>query len=69
MRLRSMVKCRKLNSEVADEVGGASYFRYEMIEKKGEKILVPVRYSIRHKGDHCMERIIMDEGDFEYCPN
>lgn len=30
------------------QVGGASYVRYEVIEKKGEKVLVPVRYSIRN---------------------
>jgi hypothetical protein len=26
---------------------GASYIRYEMVEKKGKQYLVPVRYSIR----------------------
>lgn len=26
---------------------GASYIRYEIIEKKGKQIVVPVRYSIR----------------------
>ena len=31
-----------------EEIGGASYLRYEIVEKKGQKILVPVRYSIRN---------------------
>ena len=30
-------------------VKGASYVRYEVLEKKGSKILVPVRYSIRNQ--------------------
>jgi len=30
------------------QVGGASFVRYEVIEKKGQKVLVPVRYSIRN---------------------
>jgi len=28
---------------------GASFVRYEILEKKGQKILVPVRYSIRNQ--------------------
>jgi len=31
-----------------DKLGGASYLKYEVVEKKGQKILVPVRYSIRN---------------------
>ena len=27
----------------------ASFVRYEIVEKKGQKILVPVRYSIRNQ--------------------
>jgi hypothetical protein len=34
---------------VSEPVGGASYLRYEIVEKKGTKILVPVRYSIRNQ--------------------
>jgi hypothetical protein len=26
---------------------GASYMKYELVEKKGEKVIIPVRYSIR----------------------
>ena len=26
---------------------GASFMKYELVEKKGEKVLMPVRYSIR----------------------
>ena len=29
--------------------GGASYIRYEIIEKKGKQFVVPVRYSIRRQ--------------------
>ena len=29
-------------------IGGASYLRYEVLERKGQKILIPVRYSIRN---------------------
>lgn len=32
-----------------EEVGGASYLRYEILEKNGQKVLVPVRYSIRNQ--------------------
>jgi len=31
-----------------EKVKGASYVRYEVLEKKGSKVLVPVRYSIRN---------------------
>lgn len=63
MTLRSRFKKRKLNNEDEDCVSqidedatycnggenaqGASYIRYEIIEKKGKQIVVPVRYSIR----------------------
>ena len=62
MALRSRFKKRKLNEEddVTEEpqeditynpdaaaTGGASYIRYEIIEKKGVQFVVPVRYSIR----------------------
>mmetsp|Transcript_31776 Transcript_31776/g.31058 ORF Transcript_31776/g.31058 Transcript_31776/m.31058 type:complete len:115 (+) Transcript_31776:361-705(+) len=44
-----------------------------MIEKKGEKYLVPVRYSVRHKEGNQeaeLERLMFDyEKDFEYTPN
>lgn len=29
--------------------GGASYLKYKVVEKKGDKMLVPVRYSIRNQ--------------------
>ena len=32
-----------------NQIKGASFVRYEIIEKKGQKILVPVRYSIRNQ--------------------
>lgn len=38
----------KLEQLNTNEVKGASFVRYEIIEKKGQKILVPVRYSIRN---------------------
>ena len=60
MTLRSRIKQRKLNdrgteSDVEEvkhqsdikEDGGASFIRYEIIEKRGKQYLVPVRYSIR----------------------
>ena len=31
------------------QVAGASYLRYEVLEKKGQKVLVPIRYSIRNQ--------------------
>ena len=31
-----------------DQPQSASFVRYEIVEKKGQKILVPVRYSIRN---------------------
>lgn len=49
MTLRSRFKKRKLNEEESGSVEGSSYFRYEIIEKKGGKFLVPVRYSVRHQ--------------------
>ena len=36
-------------SLATNEVHSASYLRYEIIEKRGQKILVPVRYSIRNQ--------------------
>ena len=33
----------------ATQVKSASFVRYEIIEKKGQRILVPVRYSIRNQ--------------------
>ena len=33
----------------ADQPQSASFVRYEIVEKKGQKILVPVRYSIRNQ--------------------
>ena len=63
MTLRSRFKKRKLNNEDEEQVSqidedatycnvgenaqGASYIRYEIIEKKGKQMVVPVRYSIR----------------------
>ena len=32
-----------------DQPQSASFVRYEIVEKKGQKILVPVRYSIRNQ--------------------
>ena len=46
MVLRS--KKMRLNPYDKEEVEGASYIRYEVIDKKGIKTLVPVRYSIRN---------------------
>ena len=31
-----------------DQLASASFLRYEIVEKKGQRILVPVRYSIRN---------------------
>ena len=45
MTLRSKYKKRRIENE---QEAGASYLRYEMIEKKGQKFLQPVRYSIRN---------------------
>jgi hypothetical protein len=39
MEVESQVKAPKAE--------GASYMRYELVEKKGEKVIMPVRYSIR----------------------
>lgn len=33
----------------ASHLESASYVRFEIVEKKGQKILVPVRYSIRNQ--------------------
>lgn len=33
----------------ASELQSASYVRFEIVEKRGQKILVPVRYSIRNQ--------------------
>jgi hypothetical protein len=57
--------------------GGASYIRYEIIEKKGRQMVVPVRYSIRKRGGANVEgqemqlerQIINNEIDIEYKPN
>lgn len=46
MMLRS--KRMRLDPLDKSEVEGASYIRYEVIDKKGLKSLVPVRYSIRN---------------------
>ena len=32
-----------------ESIKGASYLKYEVLEKNGSKILVPVRYSIRNQ--------------------
>ena len=32
-----------------DQLTSASFLRYEIVEKKGQRILVPVRYSIRNQ--------------------
>jgi len=51
MTLRSRFKKRKLNEgddeEEKIDTTGASYLRYEIIEKRGKQFVVPVRYSIR----------------------
>eukprot|EP00347_Sterkiella_histriomuscorum_P012517 403368271 len=48
---RSQFRRRKLNEDaVQQQMSGASYLRYEIIEKKQEQVLVPVRYSIRTNG-------------------
>jgi len=40
--------------EVISTAEGASYMKYELVSKKGEKMVMPVRYSIRRsqKQDH-----------------
>lgn len=38
----------EINFAASTNHGGASFVRYEVIEKKGQKVLVPVRYSIRN---------------------
>jgi hypothetical protein len=48
MQLRRRNKELRLNEDMYESKEGASYFRYEVIEKKGSKILVPVRYSVRN---------------------
>lgn len=40
-------KCMACGDMPEDFIYGASYLRYEIIERRGEKIVVPVRYSIR----------------------
>lgn len=62
MILRSKVKRRKTEKQNSEEKreslganagSGASYLKYEIIEKKdGKKSLVPIRYSIRNKDHH-----------------
>lgn len=82
MTLRSKYKKRKLNNEQAESeaIQGASYIRYEIIEKRGQQVLLPVRYSIRtnpniigianNDDQHQLERKIMNnELDFEYKPS
>jgi hypothetical protein len=58
--------------------GGASYIRYEIIEKKGRQMVVPVRYSIRKRRGganiegqemHLERQIINNEVEIEYKPN
>lgn len=36
-----------MNLEQATKTEGASYMKYSLVEKKGEKVIMPVRYSIR----------------------
>ena len=77
MTLRSYKKRKinneDINSQANENMEGASYFRYEIIEKKDIKYLVPVRYSIRNQEgnpDPQIERYILEkENDIEYQPN
>ncbi|CDW87292.1 UNKNOWN [Stylonychia lemnae] len=82
MTTRSQIKRRKENNSTQQQQSnGASFVRYEFIEKKGQQVLVPVRYSIRTsqyvvlKGQHDpeigqLERKIMNgQVDFEYKPS
>lgn len=97
MTLRSRFKKRKLNNEDEEQVSqidedatycnagenaqGASYIRYEIIEKKGKQMVVPVRYSIRRtKGGnrqalpqdsdlHLERQILNNQIEVEYKPN
>ena len=61
MTLRPRNKMRRLNGGISEDgeeedmtynpdaanTAGASYIRYEIIDKKGKQFVVPVRYSIR----------------------
>lgn len=38
----------------AEVNGGASYIRYEILDKKGKQYVVPVRYSIRRQAAAAM---------------
>jgi hypothetical protein len=50
---------------------GASYLRYEIIEKKGQKVLLPVRYSVRngHIADQLVRQEILDNSFINYNPS
>lgn len=65
------------NPDVANS-NGASYIRYEIIDKKGKQYVVPVRYSIRRQkrgvivGEYQLEmerHILQNETDLEYKPS
>jgi len=50
MRLRTRRKKVELDQQKQQQAHqGASFIRYEIIEKRGQKKLVPVRYSIRNE--------------------
>lgn len=55
-------------------VEGASYLKYELIQKKNTKVLMPVRYSIRNSGidtkdKQLKKQILNNEVSFLYEPN
>lgn len=63
------------NDDMVSVIGGdapmgASYIRYEIIEKKGKQFLVPVRYSIRRttaaeKKSQLTKAVAIDEHEME----
>jgi len=74
MTLRPRGKQRRLNDDVSDNGGddvvGASFIRYEVVERRGKQCLMPVRYSIRRGGTRTedLERLILNH-ELEYIPS
>ena len=53
-----------------EEAIGASFIRYEVVERRGKQCLMPVRYSIRRGGTRAedLERKILNH-ELEYVPS
>lgn len=74
MTLRPRGKQRRLNEELSDIGGeepvGASFIRYEVVDRRGKPCLMAVRYSIRRGGTRAedLERKLLNH-ELEYVPS